>query len=339
MAALRRRDIEDRDATLALGLERVGARLEHLFVRPLTVFVASLAMAVAFVAYLTMAVPVDIPVLARDEAHRHWAVVLMAASLVIGAAQFLVFHAIRRAQTRSEVTQPTGVPGTARPLRLEAVPFSAAAISAAASLALLAGAVLEMLPLWGLALAVLLPWLPVLVAESVRKYRSYGLFALFLIVALLQTGHLGEHSAQVTQLLMTNGDLDRSHGVFGQLDFETVHFVWDTAIWLTICVCLLRFSGNLWLWASFVFASLHETEHVYLYWLFLTEYDYYMRGGLAGIMGQGGVIGSPLARPYLHFMYNFLVTLPMLLGLWQQSKQLDISVDARRALPPRESGT
>jgi hypothetical protein len=57
---------------------------------------------------------------------------------------------------------------------------------------------------------------------------------------------------------------------------------------------------------------------MYLYYVFLTDYTYYMEGGLAGIMGKGGVIGSPLFRPYLHFFYNFLVTVPMLIGLWMQ---------------------
>ncbi len=322
MAALRTGSLDlprDAPAPEAEGLPRAG----RLVVRPLTLFLASLVIAVTLVTYLTMAVPVDIPTLSPDEAWRHWNLAVAAACVVFLPAYFLVVYAIRRANLRGERNQPVDASGSARPFRLDGVPVGAAAIAAAASLALLAGAVHEMLPLWALALAVMLPWLPILLIEGLTKYRAYGLFALFLWVALLQTGHLGEHATQVTQLLMHSGDLDRSHGVFGQLDFETVHFVWDTTIWLTTFAVLLRFSGNSWLWTSFAVASLHEIEHVYLYWIFLTEYDYYMRGGLAGIMGKGGVVGSPLARPYLHFMYNFLVTLPMLIGLWQQSRRLD----------------
>jgi hypothetical protein len=50
-------------------------------------------------------------------------------------------------------------------------------------------------------------------------------------------------------------------------------------------------------------------------------------------MGYDGVIGSPLARPYLHFTYNFLVILPMVLAFWDETKR------AQRAWPepaPRE---
>jgi len=141
-------------------------------------------------------------------------------------------------------------------------------------------------------------------------------------VTLLQVGHMGEHSAQVSQLLMTNGDLDRSHGVFGALDFETVHFYWDSAIWLTTALMLHRFAGNSWLWLAFGAASFHQIEHVYLYFVYLVDMEFYAEGGLAGILGRGGVIGTPLARPYLHFMYNFLVMMPMALALWRESRRV-----------------
>jgi hypothetical protein len=64
-------------------------------------------------------------------------------------------------------------------------------------------------------------------------------------------------------------------------------------------------------------------EHVYLYFVFLADMDFYAEGGLAGILGKGGVIGSPLARPYLHFTYNALVTVPMVLALWHESRRVD----------------
>ncbi len=301
---------------------------------PLVLFVASFAATAAFVAYLTMAVPVQIPTLPDSEEQRYWPAAIAAGALVLAVVLAQSVRAVRRVRRQSRAVRHAAEPthhraGLPAPLDLHDTSWRAACLSAAASLALLTGAVREMLPLWGIALAVLLPWLPVLAYEVLWKRRSYGLFSAFLLVALLQTGHLGEHAAQVTQLLMTDGDLARSRGVFGQLDFETVHFFWDTTIWLTTFVVLLRFNNNWWLWASFIFASLHETEHVYLYWVFLTDYDYYMRGGLAGIMGKGGVIGSPLARPYLHFMYNFLVTLPMLIGLWQQAGEVEADAAGR----------
>jgi hypothetical protein len=37
-------------------------------------------------------------------------------------------------------------------------------------------------------------------------------------------------------------------------------------------------------------------------------------------MGNGGVIGSPLARPYLHFAYNFIVVVPMTMAFWDETR-------------------
>jgi len=182
----------------------------------------------------------------------------------------------------------------------------------------------------------LAPWIPLLAAETVWKYEHYGFWAIFGVVVLLQIGHMGEHTVQVTQLLLYRGALAQAHGVFGQLDFETIHFVWDSAIWVVLCFVLTRFGrGNRWLWVAFVAASLHEVEHLYLFWTYRTDPWFYMHGGLAGIMGNGGVIGSPLARPYLHFAYNLIVVVPMLCAFLDQTRHVytrrtTLSAAARR---------
>jgi hypothetical protein len=124
---------------------------------------------------------------------------------------------------------------------------------------------------------------------------------------------------QVVHVLMFGGDLSRAHGVFGQLDFETVHFVWDSTVWLGLGVLLLRFGNNRWLWIAFAAASLHEVEHIYLFTIYRADPAFYSGGGLTGIMGLRGVIGSPLARPYLHFAYNVCVIVPLLFAFWQQT--------------------
>jgi hypothetical protein len=158
--------------------------------------------------------------------------------------------------------------------------------------------------------------------EAAWKYELYGAWALFGVIVLLQIGHMGEHTVQVTQLLLYDGQLARSHGVFGQLDFETIHFVWDSAIWLCLCLLLRSFgTRNPWLWVAFAAASLHEVEHGYLFWLYQAHPAFYADGGFEGIMGNGGVIGSPLARPYLHFAYNFVVIVPMALAFWDETKR------------------
>jgi hypothetical protein len=164
----------------------------------------------------------------------------------------------------------------------------------------------------------------------VWKYEHYGLWAVFGVAVLLQIGHMGEHTVQVVELLLYNGRLAQSHGVFGQLDFETVHFIWDSAVWVLLCVVLTRFSrGNRWLWIAFAAASVHEVEHLYLFWIYQTDRWFYIHGGLEGIMGNGGLIGSPLARPYLHFAYNFIVVVPMLCAFLDQTRHV-----YRRSKPP-----
>ena len=217
-------------------------------------------------------------------------------------------------------------------LGFQRVPARAVLLAAAISAALAGGALLMAWPLYAVALAALIPWVPTLLFEGFWKYEHYGFLSIFLGIAVLQVGHLGEHTAQLLQLMMSNGDLSRSHGVFGALDFEAVHFAWDSAVWLGAGVLVSRFPFNRWLWISFAFASIHEVEHVYLFSVARLDPTFYLRGGFAGIMGQGGLVGSPLARPYVHFLYNYLVVGAMLLGLWDQAENV-YDRYVKRALP------
>jgi hypothetical protein len=218
------------------------------------------------------------------------------------------------AGTRSKVLAPLAV------LRPELVRTRVIVVTALVALGMVIGSALMAWPAWAIVSAAVIPWIPVFFIEGIRKYRHYGLYAVFGAITLLQIGHLGEHSVQVGQVFMTNGDLARSHGVFGQLDFETVHFTWDSIVWLGLGVLLARFGGtNKWLWLSFAAASLHEIEHLYLFFVYRVDPAFYASGGLAGIMGRGGVVGSPLARPYLHFAYNVLVIVPLVFAFWDQT--------------------
>ena len=270
--------------------------------------------AAVFTTYLTRQVPVDVPTIEGAAAQRYWPAALASASVVAVVDGAAILFATRR---RSRAVTGANATGEARPpeLRFEFISSRLITVSAGASAVALVLGLVAGLPLWCVAIAAGVPWLPALTVESTRKFDHYGLYAFFLVVAGLQAGHVGEHTTQVTQLMMYDGNLARSHGVFGQLDFETVHFYWDTAVWLSTAILVSRFYGSRWLWVSFAAASLHEVEHIYLYWLYLFHEDFYMEGGLAGIMGRGGVIGSPLYRPYLHFLYNTAVAIPMLVAV------------------------
>ena len=70
----------------------------------------------------------------------------------------------------------------------------------------------DLAPLWMTTLWVIMTWLPVFVVGEIALYERYGFYAIFVGLAVLQVGHLCEHTAQMTQLLVTNGDLARSHG-------------------------------------------------------------------------------------------------------------------------------
>lgn len=284
------------------------------------------ALAAALILYMASGVPVrnlaSTPVLTRDDIGAHWTIALLGLVLVLTVDAIVAGLALRRGR-RPEGTARSGDPrGIPAALRIQSVPGWALLSTAIASGTILAGTAVLGLPLWQMAIGALLPWIPLFALEEVWKYRRYGFYALFLGIALLQVGHLGEHAMQVFQLALSDGDLTRSHGVFGQLDFETVHFVWDSAVWLGGGVLVYRYWDNPWLWASWLVASVHQVEHIYLFWINQFHTDFWARGGIFGIFGQGGLVGSPVSRPYLHFAYNFLVVLPMLFGLWNESRRV-----------------
>jgi hypothetical protein len=239
--------------------------------------------------------------------------------LVLTLDAIVVTLAARRARrTALAPPRPAAEPS---PLRLGRVPLTAVAIAAAASVTLGAAGMMQGYAMWMWVGMALIPWIPLVAVEAIWKYEHYGFWAIFGVAVLLQIGHMGEHTVQDFQLLIYNGRLAQSHGVFGALDFETVHFYWDSSVWVLLCVVLVRFSrGNKWLWVAFAASSIHEVEHIYLYAIYNADPTFYLHAGLAGIMGNGGVIGSPIARPYLHFAYNFVVIVPMVCAFLDQTK-------------------
>ncbi|HKC91307.1 MAG TPA: cyclic nucleotide-binding domain-containing protein [Candidatus Limnocylindria bacterium] len=150
-------------------------------------------------------------------------------------------------------------------------------------------------------------------------------------------------------------------GVFGQLDFETVHLVWDSLIWLFTLLLLMRFPSNRWLWVTAFFASAHEVEHLFISYAYFFERDavfahltqlwattvdgnivtahpagqitelvpFYVAGGKQGIMGQSGLIEQLLGsqgrfplRPFLHLGYNSLVVIPTCIAFLMQVRKV-----------------
>ncbi len=285
-----------------------------------------------FMAYMVINVPLVGPKLTREEAVRHWPAAAIGA-LVVALGVFLVVRETLRARRASASStfretegrlQETQRPRVPRSLRFERVPGRAVAIAAALSLATIPLSFIlgASFPLgW---LAFLAPWIPLVAVEAWWKRSRDALFTGFALIVILQVLHEVEHSVQVGQLLANDGALALSHGIFGQLDFELVHFVTDTTLWISLGLLLTIFKGrNVWLWVAFAAASLHQVEHFYLFWLYHAHNNLYLSGGAAGIMGKDGLIGSPLDRPYLHYTYNFIVLVPMLIAVWDEARRVD----------------
>jgi hypothetical protein len=292
-----------------------------------------------FITYMSLAVPVKAslltPRLTRSQISAHWLVAAIGLLIVVAVDAAIIWICLRSSRsershalsaddrgTVESTVSRRGGSGFPAELGIQSVPGWILAVTALISGGVFAGAKYLHLPLWEMVLGTLMLWIPLLAFEGVWKYKHYGVYALLFGLALLQVGHVGEHMAQVTQLMMYHGDASRAHGVFGQLDFELVHFVWDGLVWLLSGFLVWRLRHNKWLWISWLVASFHQVEHIYLFWLNRFHFVFWARGGMAGILARGGLIGSPLNRPYLHFLYNLFVVVPMLVALWDQTKDL-----------------
>ncbi len=278
---------------------------------------------VAWVSYMARSVPMQVHNLPAQLAPSMTVTAVTALLLMLAVDAVILVAVLRQAgrggtDLAGERPRSTGIPAALLPKRVGLRTFGATAL---ASCAVLFGSALVGLPFWAIALLALLPWFPLYVFEASWQYRHYGAFALFGTLVLFQLGHLAEHVVQNLQLLLTHGKLSASRGVFGQLDVEAVHFYWNIGIWLGTGALLYRYGlRNVWLTVAFVAASLHSVEHIYVYWLYVTHSSAYLMGGWNGILGQGGLVGSSLARPYLHLVYNVIEVTPFVLAFYDQSR-------------------
>ncbi len=203
-----------------------------------------------------------------------------------------------------------------RVLALQSVPPHIVLMTGLATIAGLFFAVLQNWPLWGFGFAVVLPWLPILTLEMAWAYRHYDRLALFYILVLSQVGHFLEHVAQIVQIHLLGLSGLNARGVFGTLDIEWVHFIFNSWVIIAIPILLAWFRRNPWLWATFVIAAWHEIEHVAIMAVYLST----GKAGSPGLLSRGGLIGGglPVSRPDLHFLYNLVETIPLVIALGYQ---------------------
>ena len=131
-------------------------------------------------------------------------------------------------------------------------------------------------------------------------------------LALSQTAHLLEHIAQMVQIHVLHLTGASAQGIVGQLNLEWVHFTWNGLVLITLLVLLPRFRTNPWLIAVTPLAAWHFVEHS----MMIATYIQTGVSGSPGLLSSGGLLfgGLPIARPDLHFLYNLVETIPLLVA-------------------------
>ncbi len=134
--------------------------------------------------------------------------------------------------------------------------------------------------------------------------------ALLGFLAISQTAHLFEHVAQMVQIHVLHLVGANAQGIVGQLNIEWVHFIWNAIVLVTLLVLLPHFRTNPWLIAVTPLAAWHFVEHSVM----IATYLQTGVPGTPGLLSSGGQLfgGLPIARPDLHFVYNFVETIPLL---------------------------
>jgi len=183
--------------------------------------------------------------------------------------------------------------------------------------------------IWQVAILVILAWIPLFFLKTVSIQRQYGWLAFFFILVVTQGAHVLEHVAQMVQIHLLGFSGLQARGIFGMLDLEWVHFIWNS--WVLLCAVLLVFlyRKNPWLWVLLVISVWHEMEHVSIMSVFLRT----GHPGAPGLLAAGGAIGGglPLSRPDLHFFYNLLEELVLIIAYLSQIKRLPLSDEIRPA--------
>jgi hypothetical protein len=136
--------------------------------------------------------------------------------------------------------------------------------------------------------------------------------ALLGFLTVTQTAHLFEHIAQMIQIHLLHLTGPAAQGIVGQLNIEWVHFTWNALVLITLLALVPHFPTNPWLIAVAPLAGWHFVEHAVM----ITAYLQTGVSGTPGLLSSGGLLfgGLPIARPDLHFLYNFVETVPLLVA-------------------------
>lgn len=206
-----------------------------------------------------------------------------------------------------------------RALTINSVPANIILLTAMASYGAMIFAIIQGWPLWAVVVVTILTWLPVVSMEVGWTYRHYEWLALFYVLVLINAGHFMEHVVQMTQIHILGVAPKNAKGIISQLDTEWIHFSANLITLLLVLVLLSRFRQNVWLWVTAVVGTWHVIEHSYIL-------NVYLQTGVTsspGLLTKGGALGGglPFIRPDMHFIYNLLVTVPLMLAFAYQLRR------------------
>lgn len=129
--------------------------------------------------------------------------------------------------------------------------------------------------------------------------------------------HFFEHVAQMLQLYVLHWQRKDSLGFLGLVYPEMVRSEWlhySHALFMLIGLAMLC-KVNRWLFLAFTLAFLHHIEHFCLLYQAITKLYWF------NTVKPMTYVEHWLPRIELHFSYNLIVLVPMVIGLMQWSKR------------------
>lgn len=200
--------------------------------------------------------------------------------------------------------------------------------------------------------------------ENAARAVELGLRSPDLAATFFSVDSIARAGTDGLPLLDQNGDMLRGPAacaVFGQLDLEIVHLIWELIGYFGTAFVLLYFPRNIFLTLALFALSWHALEHLtitYFYYFdqaaawpgtvqlwatvplegnrFMavpagqadTLLNFYQAGGKFGLMANNGLFeqltgydGMP-GRPVLHMGYNLAITVPTVIGFAVELRKL-----------------
>jgi hypothetical protein len=164
--------------------------------------------------------------------------------------------------------------------------------------------------------------------RSINDCSFFIPYVILTIALAVQSFHMLEHIAQLVQKFVLNSPT--AHGLLGaSLDFEPVHFTYNTIYLILVAIVLFSFRNTpirkmklIYGLLAFVlvFQSWHFVEHA-------VKLDQHFTTGCLSCPGILGYYTNPIL---LHFAYNIIVFVPLILAYVVLQCRLTINIKTTR---------